>query len=91
MKESSTYQAILAEGRREGETQGAVAEARKLLRLMGDEAFGPPDARAAAVLDKLADLDRLEALIQGLRHARTWQELLAPSPTGRRGGRKPSA
>jgi predicted transposase YdaD len=38
MTESSTYQAILEEGRAEG----AVAEAKKLLRLQGDDAFGPP-------------------------------------------------
>jgi predicted transposase YdaD len=34
MKESSTYQAILEEGRAEGEVQGAIAEAKKALRLV---------------------------------------------------------
>ncbi len=38
---SSTYQAILEEGRNEGRGEGAVAEARRLLRLQGEEAFGP--------------------------------------------------
>src|SRR5438445_13300956 len=41
MKESSTYQAILAEGRAEGEVRGAVAEATKVLRLLGGESPGP--------------------------------------------------
>src|SRR6266849_5488483 len=49
MKESSTYQAILEEGR----SEGAVAEARKVLRLQGEEAFGPPDARTAAQIERL--------------------------------------
>ena len=51
MKESSTYQAILEEGRTEGMNRGAVAEAKKVLRLQGDAAFGPPDARTASALD----------------------------------------
>src|SRR5437773_7375334 len=41
MKESSTYQAILEEGRTEGRSEGAVAEARKLLRVFGDGTLGP--------------------------------------------------
>ena len=32
MKESTTYQALLEEGRAEGQSVGAVAEARKVLR-----------------------------------------------------------
>jgi hypothetical protein len=47
MKESSTYQAILEEG----EVRGAVAEAKKVLRLQGDDAFGPPDARTARAIE----------------------------------------
>src|SRR5262245_45073605 len=62
IKESSTYQAILEEGRAEGLIEGAVAEARKLLRLRGDDAFGPPDARTAAAIERLDDLARLEEL-----------------------------
>ena len=60
MKESSTYQAILEEGRTEGRvegrTEGAVAEARKLLRLMGDDAFGLPvfGEEGDARLDRVA-------------------------------------
>src|SRR5438093_8843488 len=68
MKESSTYQAILEEGRTEGRTQGrtegAVAEARKVLRLQGDDAFGPPDARVSALIEGLHDLTRLEDLLK---------------------------
>jgi predicted transposase YdaD len=92
MRESSTYQAILeegrAEGRIEGRTEGAVAEARRVLRFQGDDAFGPPDAQTAALIDHLDDLGRLEELLRRVRIAGSWQELLRPSAAGRRGGRR---
>jgi hypothetical protein len=84
MKESPTYQAILEEGR----TEGAVAEARKVLRLQGDEAFGPPDARTAAAIERQSDLAQLEGLLKRVRIAGSWQELLGPPAPGRRGGRR---
>ena len=89
MRESSTYQAILeegrlegqqkgrAEGRAEGRTEGAVQEARKLLRLVGDDAFGPPDARTATAIEQIDDLKRLEELCKSCRTAASWRELLA--------------
>jgi hypothetical protein len=87
MKESSTYQAILEEGRAEG----AVAEARKLLRLIGDHLLGPPRRRQAAAIDALQDLSRLEELCKGLRTVGSWQELLGHPPAGRRGGPRSSS
>jgi predicted transposase YdaD len=86
MKESSTYQAILEEGR----SEGAVEEARKVLRLVGDDAFGPPDSRTAATIERLDDLTHLEDLLKRMRTATSWQELLASSSSGRRGKRRPS-
>jgi hypothetical protein len=83
MKESSTYQAILEEGRQEGRTEGAVAEARKALRLVGDGTFGEPDARTAAAIERLAELGRLEELLKRIPTAGSWQELLSP-PAPRR-------
>jgi predicted transposase YdaD len=92
MKESSTYQAILeegrVEGRAEGRAEGAVAEAKKVLRLLGDDAFGPPDARTAAAIDKLGDLAHLEELLKRVRTAGSWQELLGQPGQGRHGGRR---
>jgi predicted transposase YdaD len=80
MKESSTYQAILEEGRAEGH----IAEARKVLRLQGEEAFGPPDARITASIERLNDLVRLEELLKRMRTATSWQELLGtPAPAAR--------
>jgi predicted transposase YdaD len=83
MKESSTYQAILEEGR----TEGAVAEAKKVLRMQGDDAFGPPDARTAKALEQIDDLARLEELLKRLRTAGSWQDLLGQLAPGRRGRR----
>ena len=71
MKESSTYQAILEEGRSEGQTEGAIAEAKKLLRLQGDAAFGPPDGQTATALDRLDDLAQLEDFSNGYGQRRT--------------------
>ena len=96
MKESSTYQAILEEGRTEGIAEGmaegiaqgmatgAVAEAKKVLRLQGDEAFGPPDAATAAAIERLDDLTRLEDMLRRVRTAGGWAELLGPLASGRR-------
>ena len=81
MKESSTYQAILEEGRAEG----AVAEAKRVLRFLGDDAFGPPDSRTATAIERLDDLPRLEELLRRVRTAAGWRELLGRPAPGRRG------
>lgn len=84
MKESSTYQAILAEGR----TEGAVGEAKRVLRLLGEDAFGSPDGRTAAAIRRIEDLAQLEEMLRRLRTASSWQELLGPLSPGRRGARR---
>jgi predicted transposase YdaD len=92
MKESSTYQAIVEEGRLEGRlegrTEGAVAEARKVLRLQGDNVFGPPNARTASLIERLDDLTRLEELLARVPTVRSWRELLGRPALGRRGKRR---
>jgi hypothetical protein len=90
MKESSTYQLIVEEGRATGLAEGALAEAKKLLRLLGDDAFGPPDARTAAAIERIDDLARLEEMLKRVRTAGSWQELLGQPASGRRGGRRRS-
>jgi predicted transposase YdaD len=86
MKESATYQAIVQEGRQEGLQKGlatgAVQEARKLLIRLGSKQLGRPSARTRAALDKIADLERLEALIDRLDSAESWHALLAEAPAG---------
>jgi len=58
MKESTTYQAILREGRAEG----ALAEVRRMLMLQGETSFGPLDPKTRAILEKISDVETLEAL-----------------------------
>ena len=84
MKESSTYQAILEEGRADGGLR-AVAEAKRMLRLQGEAAFGPPDSRTAAAIERLNDLPRLEEMLLRVRTAASWRELLGRPAPGRRG------
>jgi predicted transposase YdaD len=94
MKESSTYQAILAEGRTEGRAEGRVEgraeEARRLLRLLGDRRFGPPDARNRAAIESLTSVERLEQLTERLLDASGWDELLASERPTRRSRRRGS-
>ena len=80
MKESATYQMIVEEGRAEG----AVIEARKLLRVLGDDLFGPPDARTKAAIERIGDVTRLEDLFKRARTVGSWQELIGSPPPGRR-------
>jgi hypothetical protein len=84
MKESSTYQLILEEGRAEGQ----IAEARKVLRLQGEAAFGPPDARTTAFLERQNDLSRLEAFLTRMRTATSWHELFSLPASRTRKGRR---
>jgi hypothetical protein len=92
MEESATYQAILQEGVEKGiamgESRGAVAEAKKLLRRLGDAAFGPPDARTAARIEGLGDLAQLEDLVARTHTVSSWQELLGEPRPGRRDSRR---
>ena len=81
MKESVTYQAILEEGEARGEARGLLAGEKKLLRLQGEQRFGPPDEATAAALEALTDLARVEELGVWLLQAGSWQELLGrPAP-----------
>jgi predicted transposase YdaD len=88
MKESVTYQAILAEGESAGLTKGALAAAKKLLLLQGIMRFGAPDERTTAAVERIKDLARLEELSVRLLSAGSWQELLGPRATRRWNGRR---
>ena len=72
MRESSTYQAILEEGRVEG--------ARRLLLRLGTHRLGPPDASTVASLARIDDLDVLERLGDDLLSTSSWSDLLRPTP-----------
>jgi predicted transposase YdaD len=76
MRESSTYQAILQEGREEGREEGSIAEARRLLLLLGTRRFGAPRPEVAVEIDQTVSLERLEELIQRLLEVESWEQLL---------------
>jgi len=88
MKESSTYQAIVAEGRAEGLVEGQAKEARRLLLILGQDKFGVPDAATRAAINAITDIKRLEKLIRECQRAGSWQELLGQSRPPRRNGRR---
>jgi hypothetical protein len=81
MKESSTYQAILEEGRSEGielgRSEGSLAEAKRMLLLLGGERFGPPNDAARAAIEGMNSIEQLEPLSIRVLSASSWQELLA--------------
>lgn len=87
MKESVTYQAIIAEGRAEGRAEGhatgvvegAVDEAMKLLLRLGTIRFGPPSKANLASLKSITDLSRLEELSERILIVDSWQKLLRTS------------
>jgi hypothetical protein len=98
MRESVTYQAILAEGkaegkaegRAEGKAEGAIEEVRKVLLGQGEVLFGePPPAWAIAALARIDDLKKLETLAKLVLRVRSWDELLPHegTPARRKKGR----
>lgn len=68
MKESTTYQYILSEGRAE--------EAKKILLRLGQKRFGPPGEATKATLEAIEDLERLERMSDRILDAASWQEVL---------------
>ena len=73
MHESSTYQAILDEGREEG----ALRAARAMLLRIGRAKFRIAGPEIEAAVQSINDLDRLERLSERLLTASGWEELLA--------------
>jgi hypothetical protein len=90
MKESTTYQAILEEGRAEGHLRGAVHEAQKLVFILARERFGPPSTELGLALLSINDLGRLEKLSVRLLSAASWEELLGASGAGSAEGPAPA-
>jgi len=69
MQESDTYLYIQDEGR--------IAEAKKIILMLGKERFGPPNESIHASLTAESDLDRLEHLSKLLLKVANWDELMA--------------
>jgi predicted transposase YdaD len=68
MKESSTYQAIIDEGR--------VQALRSTLLRQGRKRFGPPTESAQSAIQAIDNLQKLEQLTERLLSASSWQKLL---------------
>jgi predicted transposase YdaD len=85
MKESVTYQAIVAEGVKKGRAEGvkkgraegAREELRKVLLSLGEECTGEPAPDwAASALAQIDSLQELESLAKKVLRVQNWAELL---------------
>ena len=93
MKESSTYQMILAKGRAEGITRGiekgkAIGEAQgkavgkaekaqRLLLLFGAGRLGKPSAEVERRVRAITEVERLKGMAQRIWKVESWKDLLA--------------
>ena len=77
MKESTTYQAILREGKAEGKAEGKLEQEKQTLLRLGRKRFGPPKAATKSKIESIADLVQLERLSDRVFDARSWDELIA--------------
>jgi hypothetical protein len=77
LEESSFYHLILEKGRKEGEEQGQIAEAQKLLFRLGRPRLGPISKKTRVAIEGIHDLARLERLFERMLNVSDWAELLA--------------
>ena len=71
MRESTTYQAILREGKAKGEAKGA----RRLLLRLGRKHLGPPAAEIEAKIQAMTEVRELEQLAERFADVSSWGEL----------------
>ncbi|MGF1581831.1 MAG: hypothetical protein ACFCD0_21085 [Gemmataceae bacterium] len=71
MKESETYMMILDEGKEIGREEAT----RNMLRIFGEERFGPLDNSDEAKLEAIKNLDKLQELARKLAKVSGWKEL----------------
>jgi predicted transposase YdaD len=85
MQESTTYQALLRQGRNEGliegRNEGRVSEAQRILVRKGTKRFGEPDNTILAAIARIRDVQQLEALAVRIidPDLRDWNEWLRTS------------
>lgn len=72
MEDSTTYQAILAQGVARGQLQTL----RGVLLRQGTRRFGTPDPAVVAAVEGITDVGRLEALAERVLDATGWDDLL---------------
>jgi len=79
MKESVTLHAVLEQGRAEGQEIGRRKEAVDVLLKLGRKRLGPPDPRTVASIEEIADVARIEELLETVLDVASWDELFPPS------------
>ena len=85
MEESVTYQAIIQKGVAQGQMEGAVQEARKMLLRLGETRFRAESPLAVqSRVEKIKELDQLEQLMLRVAQLSSWDELLSNLPKRRR-------
>jgi hypothetical protein len=67
MRESSTFMAILEEGR--------VMHARKILRKLGEKFLGPANEATVNRLESIGDVEQLDTLTERVVDVSSWEEL----------------
>ena len=78
MKESSTYQAVLAKT----EAKGEAKFGREMLLTQGRSRFGEPSESVLAALNAESSLPRLLELGKRVLSASSWDELFPPPTSG---------
>ena len=79
MRESTTYQAILREGRNEGLIEGRISEAQRILVRQGTKRFGEPGNTILAFIEAIGDVQQLEKLSERILDpdVHDWNSLLS--------------
>ena len=89
MKESSTYQGLIAQGLErgiekgieQGIEQGLERGVRTTILRQGTKRFGAVPPNAAAVLEGVHDFEALETIAERILDASSWDDLIAGAPT----------
>lgn len=77
MEESTYYQGIIRKGEAKGIAKGELSGRLTTIRQIGTKHFGRPTAKVKAALDGLADLERIDRMVDRLLEAGDWADLLA--------------
>ncbi|MBI4569347.1 MAG: Rpn family recombination-promoting nuclease/putative transposase [Planctomycetes bacterium] len=88
MEESSYYQMVIErgmekgtergmeKGMEKGQVEGRLTEARRIIVRLGSRTLGAPSDEVRARIEHAADIDRLEALLESLPGATSWNDAL---------------
>jgi predicted transposase YdaD len=80
-RDSTTYQAILREGREQGRNEGRLVGAQRILVRLGMKGFGMPNGAILVAIEATRDIERLEDLADRVidPDVRDWDEWLGTS------------